>query len=415
MNNIEKQVIKPTLIPIKNTTVLRQQPKKFALFESAFRPFFLLASVFSIIHLIIWVLTYLGHYLPNINHVNINTFLWHGHEMVFGYAYAVIAGFLLTAVTQWTGQKTLTKKPLFILVCLWLLARVGFLFGGVGFIIAAIGDILVTIWVCIAFTQPVIKSKNHRQYGFISKLVLLLLAQIVFYLGLFEILNQGTTYGIYLGFYLCLAIVLTMGRRVIPFFTQRALNLPKEMRNPQWLDRGSLLLFTIFSLWDTFVPNQAGLVIVAIALFILYSIRSFNWYAKGLFQHSLIWSLWLSNVVLTGGFLLKATAIWGFNSPFLALHAFAFGGIAMMTLAMMARVGLGHTGRSVFNPSKWLPVVFYFILFAAIVRVILPLIIPEAYRILIMSSATLWMSAFVIFLSIYAPILIKPKADGTTG
>lgn len=403
--------IKPTLINIEDTHLNKQKPPTFALFEFAFRPFFLLASVFSVIHLMLWVFVYVGRYLPEMSNVVLSPFLWHGHEMVFGYAYAIIAGFLLTAVTNWTGQKTLIRKPLMLLMALWLAARMGFIVGGVGFVIAAVADIIVVTWVL----RPVIKTNNRRQYGFVSKLVLLLLAQILFYLGLFNVVDQGTTYGVYLGFYLCIAIVLTMGRRVIPFFIQRALGLSEDLKNPKWLDISSLVLFTIFSIWDTFFADHVGLAVLSLVLFVLYAIRLFNWYGKGLFKHPLIWILWLSNGVLICGFILKATAVWGLNSPFLALHAFAFGGIAMMTLGMMARVGLGHTGRNVFAPPKRLTPAFICLLLAAIVRVILPLLLPQHYSLLIMLAVSLWLAAITIFLSYYAKVFIRPRADGKLG
>lgn len=421
-------------IPMSSLTPRRQQtafvniqdnygntepPPAFALFEFAFRPFFVFASLFAIIHLLFWVLVWLGSVSPTLTlgKNSLSPMLWHAHEMVFGYGYGVIVGFLLTAVTNWTGQKTLIRRPLMLMVLTWGMARIGFFFGGYGFIFAAVGDLLLSIWFAIEFTRPVIISQNQRQWGFVGKLILFIIANSLFYADLFGLLKNGSHYGVYLGFYLVLAVVMVMGRRVIPFFTQRALALSQPINNPRWLDTSSLILFTLFTLWETFFTYQYSQIMawLCLILFILYTIRLFNWYQPGLFRHALIWVLWLSNAILYSGFLLKALSIWIPINPYLAIHAFALGGIGLMTVGMMARVSLGHTGRSVFQPPRWLSVLFILMTLAAVIRVLFPIFMPQLYRVWIMSSATLWVLTAVLFLLIYLPILLGPRADGKKG
>lgn len=403
-----------TFVPI-NERLNSQKPPRFALFEFAFRPFFLLSVLFASIHLLLWVFIYLGKFPLPTGSLMLTPFLWHGHEMVFGYSYGIVIGFLLTAVTNWTGEKTLVRRPLFVMTLLWLSARLGFLIGGGGFIIAAIADICLSVWVLYEFTRPVIIADNRRQWGFVGKLALLSMANILFYLGLFGFSFQGMHQGVYLGFYLIIAIILVMGRRVIPFFTQRALKLTENLKNPKWLDQTSLIGFTAFCLWDVFFFTVQGLAILAFILFFLYGLRLLNWYRVAVFRHPLIWVLWLSNALICLGFLLKGLSFYLDLSPFLALHTFAVGGIGVMTVGMMARVSLGHTGRNVFSPPKLITPLFILMVLATVARVAMPVLLPDLYTIWIMVSVTLWVLASVIFLGIYGTILIRPRADGKPG
>ncbi len=406
-----------TFISINDISTPKNKAPHFALFTLAFRPFFLLACVFSIVHLLAWIMVWLGKL--NIDFpstaASMTSFLWHGHEMVFGYSYGVVIGFLLTAVVNWTGEKTLSGTPLALMAGTWLLARIAFFVGGSGFFIAAVADLILSIWFAIEFTRPVVLTKNHRQSGFVSKLISLVIANGLFYLGLFGIIPNGERYGVYLGLYLILAIVLVMGRRVIPFFTKRALGLSEDLQNPKWLDITSIILFTIFAVWDTFYTPNDTLAILSLTLFALYNIRLYNWYQKGIFEHPLIWVLWLAVSIFNLGFLFKALAILGLVYPYLFIHAFALGGIGLMTLGMMARVSLGHTGRSVFDPPKILTPIFLIMVAAISIRVILPLSLMSQYKILIMISVTLWAIAFGLFLSRYASMLVKSRVDEKLG
>ncbi len=410
---------KASFVNIQELNINPKPLPPFSLFEFAFRPFFLLAGFFSIVHLPLWILVWLGKITPglSIGTGAVTPFLWHAHEMIFGYSYAVIIGFLLTAVTNWTGQKTLIRKPLILMVLTWGIARIAFLFGGSAFFIAAVADSLLSIWFVVEFTRPVIIGKNQRQWGFVGKLIALFVANALFYAGLFGDIDNGLHYGVYLGLYLVLAIVMVMGRRVIPFFTQRALRLSQDISNPRWLDNSSLVLFSVFAVWDTFFPYryQPILAGLSLALFCLYAVRLFNWYQKQLFQHPLIWVLWLASAILYSGFFLKALAGWGWVNPYLAVHAFALGGIGVMTVGMMARVGLGHTGRSVFQPPRGLPILFIFMILAAVIRVLMPILLPDLYHLWIMTSATFWILSVLLFLVIYTPILVRPRADGKAG
>ncbi len=196
----------------------------FALFNLGFRIFFLGASIYSIVAILFWMGIYAFKISIPIN--GITTFQWHAHEMIFGYSLAVISGFLLTAVRNWTGIQTVHGLPLFGIFCLWLIARVLFLFGSMFIEIAAVFDLLFILSVIIAIAAPIIQSKNWRQLGILSKLVFLAAANACFYFGNAGILEQGISWGIYGGLFLVIGLILTLGSRVIPSFIQNGVGYP---------------------------------------------------------------------------------------------------------------------------------------------------------------------------------------------
>jgi len=397
--------------------MLNIEPKytgKTAFLHLGFRPFFFASLSFGVISIVLWMLMYTFgiSLLPN----NYPLFSWHGHEMVFGFAVATITGFLLTAVKNWTGIQTVNNKPLLGLFLFWLVSRIiVFIPGSWVLPTLAVIDSLFLLFVTWAFSSPVFKVKQWNNLAFSGKLLLLFLANIVFYLGLLGILDNGVHYGLYAGFYTALAVIFNMGRRVIPFFIEKGLGCPFQAKNYKWVDASSLWLFLSFSISDIFFPNHIVTAVLAAALVVLHGARLLGWYHPGIWKKSLLWVLVVGYIWIVLGFALKISAILLGTSPFLALHAFAYGGIGMVTAGMMARVSLGHTGNNVFDPPKILHVIFALLFVGAFIRVILPLFLGQFYIHLIGLSQVLWIAAFLIFFIRYAPMLIKARVDGRFG
>ena len=397
--------------------MLNIEPKytgKTAFLHLGFRPFFFASLSFGVISIVLWMLMYTFgiNLLPN----NYPLFSWHGHEMVFGFAVATITGFLLTAVKNWTGIQTVNNKPLLGLFLFWLVSRIiVFIPGSWVLPTLAVIDSLFLLFVTWAFSSPVFKVKQWNNLAFSGKLLLLFLANIVFYLGLLGILDNGVHYGLYAGFYTALAVIFNMGRRVIPFFIEKGLGCPFQAKNYKWVDASSLWLFLSFSISDIFFPNHIVTAVLAAALVVLHGARLLGWYHPGIWKKSLLWVLVVGYIWIVLGFALKISAILLGTSPFLALHAFAYGGIGMVTAGMMARVSLGHTGNNVFDPPKILHVIFALLFVGAFIRVILPLFLGQFYIHLIGLSQVLWIAAFLIFFIRYAPMLIKARVDGRFG
>jgi uncharacterized protein involved in response to NO len=385
-----------------------------ALLHLGFRPFFLGAGVFAVLSVLIWTGLYsLGwNFEPN----GLPPVLWHAHEMIYGYSMAVVAGFLLTAVNNWTGVQTLHGYPLLILFLLWATARIlAFTQGLVSLQFLAVVDNAFIAVLVLAVTYPVAKVRQWKQIGIVSKLVLMLISNSVFYLGVSGVLADGVRWGLYSGLYLLLALIFAIGRRVIPFFVEKGVGYPVQLKNWRWLDVSSLVLFLAFWVVDVFVSLPGVAASLAGILAILHAVRLVGWYTRGIWKKPLLWVLFLGYGSLIVGFVLKLATFSFGVSPYLSVHAFAFGGIAMMTLGMMARVSLGHTGRSILEPPAHLSAVFAVLYVGVVMRVFLPLIDPGHYSLWIALSQVCWIVSFSIFLYVYTPMLVRPRIDGRYG
>lgn len=386
---------------------------RFALFNLGFRPFFLLAGAYSLVSIFIWGgISVYGWPTPRLPFMPIQ---WHAHEMIFGYGMAVAAGFLLTAVRNWTHLPTPQGYPLAGLAALWLAARLaGWLSPG-QILPMMLLDLLFDTWLVVAIFTPILRAKQHGQIGIASKLILLTLANLGFYLGVAGVLEQGIAWGLYGGLYFLLALVFTMARRVLPFFIERGVGYPVTLINRKWLDRLALYLFVLFVIADVFWRNAPGAATLAALLFAVHGLRLAGWYTHGLWKKPLLWVLYVGYAGATLGFLLKALAPFTTLSPSLALHAFTLGGIGMITAGMMARIALGHTGRDIQQHSRLLAPAFLSLIAAYVARVGLPILFPAHYPLWLGIAQASWLIAFAIFVWVYAPILIRPRTDGKPG
>ena len=390
-----------------------QPVPSFALFNLGFRPFFLLAGVYALVSIFIWGGIYVyGWTMPRLP---FSTMHWHAHEMIFGYGMAVAAGFLLTAVRNWTGLDTLRGYPLAGLAALWLAARV------VGWVIPGqvlpmlLPDMMFDLWLIVAVFRPILRAKQHDQIGIASKLILLMLANLCFYLGVSGVLEQGIVWGLYSGLYVLLALVFSMARRVLPMFIERGAGYPVTLRNWVWLDRAVIYMFVLFLIADVFWRNVPVTAALAGLLFATHAMRLAGWHTGGIWNKPLLWVIYLGYGGATFGFLLKALAPFTSLPLSLALHAFALGGIGMITAGMMARISLGHTGRNIGQHSWLLAPAFVSLCAAYVARVLLPIIAPEHTLLWLGIAQAAWMIAFALFVWVYAPILVKPRADGMPG
>lgn len=389
------------------------KPPAFALFQLGFRPFFLLAGLFSLVSILVWAGAYVYHWpLPALP---VAAMAWHGHEMIFGYALAVVAGFLLTAVRNWTNIPTLRGAPLAALAALWLAARLvmGVFPQHIGLAMAL--DLAFGCGLIAAITTPLARAGQWKQFGIVAKVLLLVLANGLFYLGARGDTASGVAWGLYSGLYLILSLIFVMARRVVPFFIERGVGYAVTLTNRVWVDRASLVLMLAFWIAEVFLGSPALAAGLAAALFVVHAVRLFDWHTPGIWKKPLLWILYLGYGAAVLGFPLKVLAAFGLVSPYLPVHAFAAGGIGLMTIGMMARVSLGHTGRSVQAPPAALAGVFALMVAAFVVRVLLAALWPQAYAVWIGLAQLLWVAGFAGFLVLYAPMLVRPRVDGQPG
>ena len=387
-----------------------QRENHIAFLNLGFRPLFFSASLSSVLLMLGWFLIYqFGDQATT----QIPAQYWHAHEMIFAYTMAVVVGFLLTAVKNWTGVQTIHGRLLLMLLMVWLIARFLPFVDGFPLILQAIIDTAFLLFSAVAVAYPVVKVRMWKNFGVVSKVMLMAIAHIVYYLGLLGILEHGVQWGLYGAFYLILALIFVMARRVVPFFIERGVDSEQPLKNSILIDAASMILFLAYAVFEVFWQTNM-VYMVSFLLFVLHSIRLYFWHHSGIWKTTLLWSLYLAYLFLAIGFGLKTGSYFVTISPYLVIHCFALG-IGMFSIAMMSRVTLGHTGRNVYDPPRLLFWVFSAMVFAFVFRVILPIMSADYYTVWIGVSQLLWSCSFLLFLIIYTPMLFAKRLDGKFG
>ena len=245
--------------------------------------------------------------------------------------------------------------------------------------------------------------------------MLLLGSNLLFYLGLFGLLENAVRAGLYSGLYLITGLILILGGRVIPFFIERGIGRSVTLNKRPKLDIAALLVYALFWLAASIDPQSLPAALLAAALLLLHGLRLAGWWVSGIERKPMLWVLWLGYAMIVAGFGLHAASYAFGLSPFLAVHAFGYGGIGLVTLGMMSRVSLGHTGRSVYQPPRGLALIFAALLLGALIRVGGPLLAAASHQLWISLSALLWIAAFGWFCWVYLPMFLRPRVDGKPG
>jgi uncharacterized protein involved in response to NO len=383
-------------------------PRGFALFALGFRPFYLLAALFSALAVIGWVAALEGHIalsgaLPGV--------LWHQHEMVFGFTLAVIAGFLLTAGRVWTGLATPTGIPLALLAAHWLAARV--LLAAAPAPLAAIVDAAFPFVLAAVMAVVIFRSRNVRNYFVVLLLAVLGAANVAFHLAAAGLLDIAPQAAVKFALYLALTLVIVMAGRVVPPFTANALPQAKVLRRPR-LDAASVAA-SIFAFAFDLLGAGAWLVApAALAAAIMHGVRQAGWAPLATLRKPIVWSLHAGHAWLPIGFVLLALASLGLVPTAVALHAFGLGAIGGMIIAMITRTALGHTARPL-AAGRAETVAYALVHVAALARVVAGFVAGSAYLALVGVSGLAWSAAFLLYFAVYLPRLIRPRLDGKPG
>lgn len=381
-------------------------PNTNPLLSLGFRPFFLAAGVIGCLSLLAWLAMLHGLLPINLRFVGS---AWHAHEMLYGYTLAVIAGFLLTAVRNWTGQDTASGAELAGLVLLWLIAR-------------ALPWLALPVWgdALLAAAFPLALALSMRQPLWngpnpVNRVFLLLLGGMAVAAAWSHLSAAGAVPaglldadGLMLG--LVLITLLIVSGRVLPFFTRAAIN-DAEPKSHQWLE---ILTFVTAGAWlaaDLISPWPALKAITALAFALSLVARLSGWHDRRAWRIPILAVLYAGALWLVGGLILDAGAELGLMAPNVALHALTAGAIGVFTLGMMVRVTLGHTGRAMVSPPS-MTAAFVAINLAALVRVAFPLLWPAHYNSWMLLSGLLWSGAFAAFLVVIGPMLLAPRVDG---
>jgi uncharacterized protein involved in response to NO len=379
----------------------------FALWNLGFRPFYLLAASFNAGSVVLWAAQVSG-YLPA---GYLKGPVWHGHEMLFGYTVAIIAGFLLTAVRNWTGESTPEGAPLMALAALWVCGRVLAVtpFGAA----AAVVNAAFPLAVAVAIGIPLVRSRNIRNYFFIGLLVMMSALIVAVHLGLHDRLNLSPHTALQVGLDIVLLIMAVMGGRVIPMFTNNGVPGAGAARR-EWIEKLALGAVIGLLVADLLQLPQTVIAVIAAIGALAHATRLVLWKPWRTLRTPLVWILHAAYAWIVVHLTLRALTAVDVLGGTIAVHALTTGAIGGLTLGMMTRTARGHTGRPLLADGFELTM-FVLIQMAALIRVFGAMISPGLYLPGVQISSVLWAAAFGLYAVRYWPVLTRPRLDGRPG
>jgi len=387
----------------------------FVPFAYGFRPFFLAAGWYALIAVAIWASLYSLGLSP---FGSLPPYLWHGHEMLFGFVTAAIAGFMLTAVPSWTGDRGFGGWPLVVLAIVWLAGRLAI--GAAGWIplpLLAIAELSFLPTLAVILAPSLLRTANRNRP---LLLVLLLLwaadATFIYALRNGDVALGGTALRTALN--IVLLLITVIGGRIVPSFTSSALRnrgLNVKVRVWRGIELSLIGCMIVVVGVDLFAPQHWVTALIAAVAAALHAWRMVGWQCLRTITEPIVWVLHVAYAWLPVGFALKAVYLLT-NVGWAAhwVHALSVGAAATMILAVMSRAALGHTGRPL-AVAKPIAVSYGLLAAAALVRVFGPTLLATPYHWTVGIAAFLWIAAFLIFVVMYTPILIRPRADGKPG
>ena len=381
-------------------------PAPFALWSLGFRPFYLLASIFAAVSVLLWTAQMSGWFSTYLRGP-----LWHGHEMLFGYVLAVVAGFLLTAVRNWTAQPTPTGGPLMALAALWVAGRVLVLTPLAT--AAAVVNAAFPLALAVAIGVPLVRSGNRRNYFFLALLALMAALIAAVHVALLGAAELPPRLGLVLGLDVMLFIMAVMAGRVVPMFTNNGVPGTDATRHPM-VERVALGSVLVLLAADLLQLQAAAIGAVAAIAAFAHGARLVLWRGWRTLGTPLVWILHAAYAWIVIHLALRATAAAGWLAESFAIHALTVGAIGGLTIGMMTRTARGHTGRPL-RADAWETACYVMILLAAVVRVFGGIIAPSLYLPSIQLSGLLWAAGFGLYAVRYWPILTRARADGRPG
>lgn len=383
------------------------------LWQMGFRPFFLAGPLYAILFMVYWSSGLAGFSSLG---SRVNVIFFHIHELMYGFALAIIAGFLLTASANWTRTRGLHGRPLQLLFFFWLLGRAGMW-------IVLLGGALSWSWLSLFFIPALIlslaptlfRAKKWQNTAILAWLLLLFLGQAAYVLELSWVWMGHGREGLYLGLHSVIFLLVMIGGRVIPYFTKNALQA-QDLGKWERMDLLGLLCLIAYVVASFFWGQSHAITgITALLAGSTNLLRMRHWGTFRTFSKPILWILHISYLWVLSGFFLHAAAIWTTKIPFSAsIHAFTVGGIGCFVLGMISRVSLGHTGRPLHIAPITL-VAYVLILSAATLRVLTSLLPSAWFHIFVAATGLCWIAAYSLYLIAYWPILTTPRPDGKVG
>jgi uncharacterized protein involved in response to NO len=389
------------------TVIPRRSYPGPAILSYGFRPFFLAGAIYAGLGILIWLPLYSGDLSFPTTFSPID---WHIHEMLYGYLPAIITGFLLTAIPNWTGRFPLQGKPLAVLVLVWIAGRVAIdVSAAIGPLAAGVIDILFLVLLAAATAREVVIGRNWRNLPPILIVLVFLAGNVIFHVE--DYTTGRSEYGTRLGLGAAVALISLIGGRVIPSFTRNWLVRENPGRLPAPFGRFDIAVLAIsipaLVLWISF-PAWPGTAWFMLAAGTAQAVRLARWAGDRTLSDRLVLILHVGYAFVPLGFIALAGAILFPQSvPISAgIHAWTVGAIGTMTLAIMTRASLGHTGQEL-AAGPLTQAIYAAVAVAALLR-IAAAFAPDAV-VLLHAAGAAWIAAFWAFAVGYGPLLLRPR------
>lgn len=383
-------------------------PQGWPLLRLGFRPFYLGAASYGMLAIPLWIALLLGQVSLNLT---VSPVLWHAHEMLFGFAIAVIVGFLLTAGKAWTGLDTPRGAVLAALAGLWLAARLAAVFAPYG--VYALLDLLLLPLVAAVLIRVLLRAGSRRNLPLGAILLLLALANAAFHGAVSGVLDIAPVRALHAGLALVVMIECVIAGRVIPAFTMSALP-GMRLQVPPLLEQATLGTTAIaLALWVLAPPNVFTATVLGAAA-LLHAQRLWRWKPGRTRSRPILWVLHLAYAWLPVGLVLLALSQIGVVGVSSGIHALAVGATGGLIIGMITRTARGHTGRAL-QVSRLEVTAYLLVAGAAVARVLLPLLAPQHLVIWLVAAAIAWGLAFALYLVVFAPWLVATRLDGKDG
>ena len=381
------------------------------LFDYGFRPFFLLAGIMAVLSISAWVAIYSGWMSIDLT---LPAPWWHAHEMIFGFVAAAAAGFLLTATPNWTGKPPVRGSRLALMCLLWIVGRLAWLGNGLFALwLGTVADLAFFILFAVFVSVPMWQSRtSFHRWPPVLLMTLLVVADGLVHLELLAWLDGTARIGFYVGLDAMILLGVIIGGRLMPRFTQSALQaqgISLSIEPRLRLEAVVILSMSMVIVTDLISldhpANGWAILLAAVG----YGVRLVGWYPLRYSVPPLLWVLWLGYLWLVFGLVLRGIAqLTGFIPMATAIHAITIGAMATLILGIMSRVTLAHTGRPP-DPPRSAIAAFLLIPIAALVRVALTPLEPALG---VQLSGLLWVAGFVLFVFFSLPILTRSPGNG---
>lgn len=393
-----------------NTENERRRRRKAApvFLQMSFRPFFLFAGIWASIAVPLWLVVF-ANLVPF--SMGMDPFLWHQHEMLFGFAAAAVTGFILTAIPNWTGRLPVRGGGLLVLVLAWVLGRMAMLASDlVGPIMTAVLDGSLLTLLTFTIGRELVSGKNWRNLPVLALISLFAIANWLVHLELLGVAPTAAM-GMRLGLFVLVMLVTLIGGRIVPSFTTNWLNargatsFPAPMGGFDRLALGATVLVLVS---QTLFPDTTASAGLALLAGLLHAVRLARWRTWSILSEPILWIMHIGYAWIAVGLLLLGLSGLSSGIPgSTAVHALATGGFATMIVAVMARASLGHTGREL-RASPATVLVFALVTVSALTRTAAPMI-DFAYEPTLWISGIAWSVAYALFTIVFWPVLTKPR------